>query len=413
MACLGPFEKNPRLAVAVSGGADSMALVLLADRWARARGGEAVALTVDHRLRTASSQEALRVVRWLAKRGIACRRLVWHRPAGRPTSALQAKAREARYRLLLDWCRRRSVLHLALAHHAGDQAETVTMRLVRGGLDGLAGMPAVASRDGVRLIRPLLLLPPSRLQATLLAAGQPWIEDPSNRDEAFERVRWRRRIAPGLASAIAEAATEIGQERRRRERAVADLLAEARVHAAGSVTVSLSALNTAAPEIALKALGRILLAVGGDAYPPRQEALHRLLAALASSRKGRTLGGCWVMAKTGALMVCREPGAATEGYSAGAGERRRWDGRFDLRIPQAGRIACLGEAGWAGLSPEERKRIGPRETALALPCLRRGRKVRQLPCLSKAKAGFSALFRPTQPLVPGCFTVAKLNVNII
>ena len=268
MASLGPFEKSPRLAVAVSGGADSMALVLLADRWARARGGEAIALTVDHRLRAASSSEALQVARWLAEHGIACRRLIWRRPAGRPTSALQAKAREARYRLLLDWCRRHSILHLALAHHAGDQAETVVMRLARGGLDGLAGMPAVASRDGVRLIRPLLAVAPHRLQSTLLAAGQPWIEDPSNRDEAYERVRWRKRIAPGLAPAIAAATAEIGQERRRREQAVADLLADARVHATGFVVLPLDVLRTAAPDIAIKALGRMLVTVGGDPYPP-------------------------------------------------------------------------------------------------------------------------------------------------
>jgi tRNA(Ile)-lysidine synthase len=169
----------------------------------------------------------------------------------------------------------------------------------------------------------------------------------------------------------------------------------------------------AAPDIAIKALGRMLVTVGGDPYPPRREALHRLLAGLSSGREGRTLGGCWVLARTGRLMVCREPGAATERFSAAAGERRRWDGRFDLEIPRAGRVARLGEAGWARLSPEERRRLGPRQAALSLPCLRQGRRLLQLPCSSKGKAEFSALFRPTQPLAGGCFTVAKLNVNII
>ena len=413
MAAVGPFEKNPRLAVAVSGGADSMALMLLADRWARARGGEAVALTVDHRLRPDSSAEVLEVARWLAARGISCRQLVWRRSAGRPGAALQAQAREARYRLLVDWCRHRGVLHLALAHHAGDQAETVAMRLVRGGLDGLAGMPAVASRDGVRLVRPLLALPPARLRATLRSEGQPWIEDPSNRDEAFERIRWRRRIAPGLAPVIAQAAAEIALERQRRERAAADLLAEARVHGAGSVTIPLEALTGAAPEIAIKALGRMLATVGGDPYPARREALHGLLAALSSGRKGRTLGGCWLLARAGRLLVCREPGAAQEQFSSRAGERHRWDDRFDLRVPRSGRIARLGDAGWARLQPEERKRLAPRQAALALPCLWRGQRRPELPCFGTAKAGFSALLRPSQPLVPGCFTVAKLSVNII
>ena len=119
MAGLEPFETPPRLAVAVSGGADSLALVLLCHRWARRRGGEVIGLTVDHRLRAESEAEARQVGKWLVRQGIAHRRLVWERLGGKPTSAIQAAARTARYRLLADWCRRRGLLHLALAHHAG------------------------------------------------------------------------------------------------------------------------------------------------------------------------------------------------------------------------------------------------------------------------------------------------------
>src|SRR5215510_6550933 len=107
---LGPFERAPRLAVAVSGGADSMALALLADVWARQRGGTITALTVDHRIRSESAIEARRVGAWLAARGIAHETLVWEGP--RPSGDIQAAARAARYRLLEAWCAERGYLHL-------------------------------------------------------------------------------------------------------------------------------------------------------------------------------------------------------------------------------------------------------------------------------------------------------------
>src|ERR1700693_3737439 len=111
---LGPFERAPRLAVAVSGGADSLALALFADAWARARGGRIAALTVDHRLRAASATEARQVGAWLAPRGIVHRTLAWEGP--HPESDIQAAARAARYRLLEAWCEEQGILHLLTAH---------------------------------------------------------------------------------------------------------------------------------------------------------------------------------------------------------------------------------------------------------------------------------------------------------
>jgi tRNA(Ile)-lysidine synthase len=336
------------LAAAVSGGADSMALLLLLDAWAKARGGEVVGLTVDHRLRPESAREARRVAGWLAARGIAHHSLVWKCSGAGPRSALQARAREARYGLLAGWCRRRGVLHLALAHHAGDQAETVLMRLTRGaGLDGLAGMGASVARDGVRLIRPLLPMEPRRLRATLAAAGQDWIEDPSNSDERFERIRWRQILPPGQRVAIAAAAAEIGGERRRREQHLADLLAGVRLGPSGALDLAVRELISAPPELALAALGRMVMAVGGEPYAPRRESLERLLGNLAATGPARTLGGCRVAIRRGRVVIAVE----------GTGPDPREKGRGEDRMP-AGR-------------------------------------------------------RTRQTMLPGSFTVAKLNVNIM
>nr|WP_083901585.1 tRNA lysidine(34) synthetase TilS [Azospirillum sp. B4] len=126
MAPLGPFETAPVLAVGVSGGRDSLALTLLAHRWAQARGGRIQAFTVDHALRPESAAEAAQVARWLAARGIDHAILTWEGP--KPATGLQAAARQARYALLAAACRERGILHLCLAHHREDQAETVALR---------------------------------------------------------------------------------------------------------------------------------------------------------------------------------------------------------------------------------------------------------------------------------------------
>ena len=127
MAAHGPFGREPVIAAAVSGGADSLALCLLADPWVRKRGGRLVALTVDHGLRPGSGEEAGRVGDWLARRGIAHRVLRWR--GEKPRRGVQAAAREARYHLLREGCARHGALHLLLAHQREDQAETFVMRL--------------------------------------------------------------------------------------------------------------------------------------------------------------------------------------------------------------------------------------------------------------------------------------------
>ncbi|MBT5413921.1 MAG: tRNA lysidine(34) synthetase TilS, partial [Rhodospirillaceae bacterium] len=227
LAPFAPFELHPGLAVGVSGGPDSVALTLLADAWSRARGGRILALIVDHGLRSASPAEAALVAGRLAARGIEARILPWR--GVRPASGVQAAARAARHALLEAACREAGIPHLLLAHQREDQAETVFLRRKAGsGPDGLAAMAAVVERRHCRLLRPLLAVPRSRLIATLKAAGESWIEDPSNTDTEFARVRARNDLvgAGGEAVArLAEGARDAGMARERAEERAAKLLA--------------------------------------------------------------------------------------------------------------------------------------------------------------------------------------------
>ena len=177
------------LAVAVSGGADSLALLLLAQAYAKEKGGHIVALTVDHGLRPASKEEAQQVQRWAQTRGIEHVILTWE--GDKPTSHLQEKARTARYELLTQWCKKNGVSTLLLAHHREDQEETFWLRLTCGsGLEGLTGMKQRTMKEGITILRPLLGFPKERLKATLQAEKQPWIDDPSNQSEKFFRGRF-------------------------------------------------------------------------------------------------------------------------------------------------------------------------------------------------------------------------------
>ncbi|HZQ01322.1 MAG TPA: tRNA lysidine(34) synthetase TilS [Reyranella sp.] len=311
MAPFAPFERNPELAVAVSGGRDSLSLALLAHEWAQKRGGRVIGLIVDHALRDESAEEAQSTRELLRRQAIESEILRWS--GAKPARGIQEAARAARYRLLLDACRRRGILHLLLAHHADDQAETIAMRAVRdSGPDGLAGMAALGEQAEARVLRPVLPVARSRLTATLEARGITWIEDPSNSDPRFERVRLRRDGAIRLPSS-----GEAGVERARRETALAKVAADLLEvdDPGGNVAVDRAAFNRLSREMRLGLLSRLVQAVGGGDYPPRRERLRTAAARLAlTADRGRsgksqdfTLSGC-------RLMLRQEP----------AGRRLRW-----------------------------------------------------------------------------------------
>jgi tRNA(Ile)-lysidine synthase len=183
-----------RIGIAVSGGPDSLALLLLA---AAARPGQVEAATVDHSLRPESRSETEFVASVCANLGVPHAILVarWDE---RPASAIQERARHARYELLGEWIGDRRLDALLTAHHADDQAETMVMRLTRGsGLRGLAGMRGKSIIPGGNrpLLRPLLGWRRSELESVCAAAGIQPISDPSNADEQFERVRTRQALA--------------------------------------------------------------------------------------------------------------------------------------------------------------------------------------------------------------------------
>ncbi len=185
--------------MAISGGPDSMALMVLAARWRGAlkRGPKLVAVTVDHGLRPEAAAEARAVKTLAGTLGVEHHTLRWR--GAKPKTGVPSAARDARYRLLINLARAHGTLYILTAHTRDDQAETVLMRMSRGsGLAGLSAMARRSQRDGMVLVRPFLDVPKSRLVATLEKAGIPFAVDPTNSNPAFTRPRLRA-LMPLLA----------------------------------------------------------------------------------------------------------------------------------------------------------------------------------------------------------------------
>jgi tRNA(Ile)-lysidine synthase len=385
MACLEPFETAPHLAVAVSGGADSMALCLLARAWAVRRGGRVTALTVDHALRPESAEEACRVAAWLRPLGIAHVALRRRGPA--PASRLQERARDVRYALMSEWCREAGVFHLLLGHHRGDQAETVLMRLMRGsGSAGLAGMAPIVEMPWGRLLRPLLDVAPADLRQFLVARGQRWIEDPSNRDPRFERGRLRR-LLPELRAggAIAARLGDVAQRAADRR----DLLGEAvdALHAgacslapSGYATVDLPALRAAPAAVGSALVRRLVTMIGGLAHPAPPAGAARVWREIVidATRAGATFGRCRMDVVGDRLLICREQRNMPPPRSVAPGAWLHWDGRFLIEVAGDDTVAAplmvtaLGEDGWrwvAARTPAPRPRRLLAAAMCALPAL--------------------------------------------
>jgi tRNA(Ile)-lysidine synthase len=316
------FPTSGRIIVAVSGGADSTALMVLAQRWSRSHAAaELVAATVDHGLRAQSGAEAEAVGALAARLGLRHERLVWE--GRKPATGIEAAARRVRYRLLGELARRLDASHVATAHTLDDQAETVLMRLAAGsGPAGLAGMRPAETHNGFPLLRPFLTTPKARLVATLQRDGIGWSEDPMNTDVSFARPRLR------AASAALEreglTAERLGRlaERMTRHEAVVAAAAEAARTAVRRQDhpgcLDGAALIGLPEELALRVLAAEIAQIGSreaeDAANPirlkRLEALWQdLRPAIKAGRSARrTLAGALISVESDrSVVITREP----------------------------------------------------------------------------------------------------------
>ncbi|HEY8190451.1 MAG TPA: tRNA lysidine(34) synthetase TilS, partial [Micavibrio sp.] len=283
--------ENPpdSIAVAVSGGPDSMALLYLLSGLSHIR-GKAIkihALTVDHALRPESAKEASKVGKWIAGwSNVTHHTLKWR--GQKPDKAIMEKARDMRYGLLQKWCQEHDIDQLWVAHHETDQIETFLFRLAKGsGLDGLAGMEFISlyRKTGLALMRPLLECSKAMIEEFCAVRNIPFVKDPTNKDLAYARTRLRQSLpvleAEGLSEKrIAATARRMGRARDALDFYAGKLLRKAVKFKKGTASIDMTALGDAPLDIRIRLVRKILAELGEDGYGPRLAPLEDRLEVL-------------------------------------------------------------------------------------------------------------------------------------
>ena len=367
-----------RLGVAVSGGGDSMALLDVLAAYAESKSIPISVVTVDHGLRSESVDEAAFVENYCAATGLSHSILKWEGWHG--AGNLQASARSARYRLMAAWAKERDIDIIALGHTMDDQAETFLMRLARkSGVDGLAEMDSVFERDGVRWVRPFLDQSRATLRRYLKRRGINWIEDPSNDDSQFDRVKARQALVELAVLGIdAKTLSSVARNLRSAKRTLEsyERFESERLVGVdrGDVIISRGPLPHVPFEIERRLINSAIEYVAGGDYAPRWSAIKELDLALIEA-DAHTLAGCLLTQSNPngklnrQLRITREYNAV-KGFSCLTDAL--WDGRWSLDGPHAPdlKVRALGEA--LKDCPDWRETGLPRPSLLASPSIWRG-----------------------------------------
>lgn len=377
-ALLGP-DFPPVLGLAVSGGGDSMAMLALTHGWARVMGVGLRVVTVDHGLRPDAASEAGMVAAECRALGHSHDTLRWQWDG---KGNLQDAARRARRELIGDW--RGDLRHVLFAHTQDDQAETVLMRLLRGsGVEGLAAMAARRhvpdDRGGWWLVRPLLGESRAELRHYADTLRLPYVDDPSNEDARFDRVRMRQAMAAlGLdGAALAQTATRMARAAEALAARAAEVSARIVTREVvngtptGDLLINRDGLAMVERDTQMRLLAGGLQRVASAPYRPRAQALEALLDR-ALGGAGGTLHGVDLTVKAGHIRLAREF-AALAGQEAQARPGLLWDGRWRLgdAVAEGLTLRALGPEGWAQ-RPENMDVTVPARAAWSWPALFEG-----------------------------------------
>lgn len=304
-------EKN--LAVAVSGGGDSLALAILLAEWCKAKNIKLHALTVDHGLRPESASEAKYVSKTLKKFGVIHKTLLWE--GIKPKTKIQEAARDARYNLMSEYCSSKKINFLFLGHHGQDQIETIIFRIAKGsGLDGLAGMhPVTILENGLTLLRPLLLVNHKDLCDTLKFKDIDWIEDPSNENDKYARVRIRNVTDALENEGLNPARISLLSERIIKSIQLINYLIDKEYNSmiinidTKRIDINLNHFLLLPIDGKVRILKRIISTLMSlKKYPARLEDIERLAIKIDEKFKGATLGGCIFSKKKDVLSISIE-----------------------------------------------------------------------------------------------------------
>lgn len=361
---LGP-DFPTKIALAVSGGGDSMAMLALAHGWARVYGVGLHVVTVDHGLRAESCEEATIVAEECAALGHPHTTLTWQWDG---TGNLQDAARRARLRLIDGW--RGDIVHVLFAHTQDDQAETLVMRLARGsGVEGLSAMAETRDMGGWHIVRPLMSETRAELRHHADVLRLPYVDDPSNEDDTYDRVRARKAIrAMGLdPSVLAKTATRMSRAKAALEARAVEVAQACITQCSGDLLIDRDTFAAVERDTQLRLLAAAVQWISSTEYRPRERALEALLDRALSGGNG-TLQGCLIFVKGAQIWICREY-AAVRDLEIRMDGTVTWDTRWQAQAdPPNMAIRALGPDGWHQL-PERPADGAPYEAVIARPAV--------------------------------------------
>ncbi len=359
---LAIFPNNPKIAVAVSGGADSLCLAFLLKDFADKLGGHLSALIVDHHLREESALEARWVADLLTSRGINC--VILDRKISASiniNTSIQIRAREDRYKLLFQYMKNNNIPYLCVGHHLDDQIETLLLRSDKGhNMVGDSGMSAKVIAEDAIILRPLLKYTKKQIINTILNYTPNWIEDVSNSNMKYARVRVREKLKlfDSIRKAeLIEVIRKNGIKRLQLENDLVDLLSKCiLINKFGLIKLNLILFDNYGREVKILALRRLIKFANGNKYEINIDKTSNLLSKLElGGIKKCSLGSCTIKVKSNFLLIFKvynNPITTSIDNFSGL-----WDNRYKLDMKDKKSsdliIKILGWQEYLGLLKEE------------------------------------------------------------
>ena len=353
------------IALAVSGGPDSTAMMQIAALSKKLKNNNVTVIVVDHGLREESKNEANIVGQNAKLLGFKFKILKWD--GVKPKTRIQEIARKTRYKLMTSWCKKKGIEKLFLAHHLDDQVETFLMRLGKGsGVDGLAVMNYVTEISSLKLVRPFLEIPKTRFIKILSITNLEWISDPSNFSSDYKRSRIRK-ILPILSKEGINS-KQIGLVIKRMRSAKdalntqTNILLKKYLSNVDNVAYFLNKellKDAKEKEILLRVLEKIFMNISGSIYPPRRNKLENIISWILKNNniKAKTLTGVVVRKRKSELIFYREPDDCYKSVNIRPLTSRYscWDDRFFLKANKSNdlQIRALGDVGITILKEEK------------------------------------------------------------
>ena len=329
------FETPPHIGLSISGGADSMALLMLVKDWIRSKSGKITVFHFDHKIRKKSSKEAVWLKTYISKLGIKFHLLTWNRDEKMKLN--MENAREARYERILDICKKLKIIHLMTAHHFNDNLETYYMRKKRNSSSlGLSSIPKILIKENLQIIRPLLGISKARLISTCNFFDVKWIEDSNNYNVEYERPRVRQELSKKTFIQLTKLEKEFKKRKNHNEKVEKKIrdffMNNLYFFEYGVFQINKNKFLKNSKELKIEILKKVLTTASGKIFPPREKSVKYLIKLIQSNRCFKyTLHNCLLKINSEKILIFREISSIKEEKQIiPKGKPYMWDNRFFL-----------------------------------------------------------------------------------